>query len=132
MKKKSERNAAVVRGDLVLVHVENKPGFFARVEGIDPDRKRGWWRVKLLVLNLPLKVATWILDNDQICGADFTMGGVPVRLEKIVAPEVEEPDKTDLRPHVGSVQRQTPEASRSARILSFKRKDEQQNDDDDY
>jgi hypothetical protein len=130
MKKKPGRNAAILPGDLALVHVEHKPAFFSRVESIDPDHKRGWWRVKLLVLNLPLKVATWVLDNDQICGGDFTMGGVPVRLEKIVAPEAEEPDKTDLRPQVGGVQRQAPEAGRPARILSFKRRQESDDTED--
>ncbi|HEY6839184.1 MAG TPA: hypothetical protein VI389_10610 [Geobacteraceae bacterium] len=81
--------------DLVLVHIDNQPGFFARVEDISPDVKPGWWQVKLLVLTLPLQVYTWILDESQIEGAPFTMGGTPVRLEKVVSPlpatEPEEP-----------------------------------------
>ena len=72
--------------DLVLIHVDNKPGFYARVEEINPDVKPGWWQVKLLVLTFPMQVFTWILDDLQIEGADFTMGGTPLRLEDIVSP----------------------------------------------
>lgn len=60
--------------DLVLIHVDNKPGFYARVEEILPDVKPGWWQVKLLVLTFPMQVFTWILDDLQIEGTDFTMG----------------------------------------------------------
>ncbi len=69
--------------DLVLVHIDNKPGFYARIESITPDVKPGWWQVKLLVLTFPLQVYTWILDESQVNGAPYTMGGTPVRLEKV-------------------------------------------------
>jgi hypothetical protein len=72
--------------DLVLVHVDDRPGFFARIEAIAPDVKPGWWQVKLLVLTMPLQVYTWILDESQINGAPYTMGGTPLRLEKIISP----------------------------------------------
>lgn len=74
--------------DLVLVHVDNKPGFYARIDDISPDIKRGWWVVKLLVLTFPLQVYTWILDESQIDGASFTMGGTPLMLEKIESPVI--------------------------------------------
>lgn len=83
---KPTNHKAIATTDVVLVYIENNPTFFARVENISPDVKKGWWRVQLLVLQIPLIVTTWILDNDQICGADFTMGGTPMRIEKIVAP----------------------------------------------
>ena len=76
--------------DLVLVHVDNRPGFFARIEAIAPDVKPGWWQVKLLVLSMPLQVYTWILDESQIDGAPYTMGGTPIRLEKIISPVKDE------------------------------------------
>lgn len=80
--------------DLVLIHVDSKPGFYARVEEILPDSKPGWWQVKLLVLTFPLQVFTWILDDHQIEGADFTMGGTPLRLEDLVSPvELERVEK---------------------------------------
>ncbi len=72
--------------DLVLIHVDEKPGFYARVEEILPDVKPSWWQVKLLVLTFPMQVFTWILDDFQIEGADFTMGGTPLRLELVVSP----------------------------------------------
>ena len=80
--------------DLVLIHVDNKPGFYARIEEIVPDIKPGWWQVTLLVLTFPLQVFTWILDEQQIEGADFTMGGTPLRLEDVVSPaELERAEK---------------------------------------
>lgn len=75
-----------VINDLVLVHVDVKPGFYARIEDISPDVKPGWWQVKLLVLTFPLQVYSWILDESQINGAPFTMGGTPIKLEKVVSP----------------------------------------------
>jgi len=130
MRKKSDKGAAVLSGDLALVYVENKPAFFARVEKIDPDIKSGWWRVKLLILNLPLKLATWMLDNEQIRGADFTMGGVPIRLEKIVAP-AEAGVQLDLAPQGNNADDQGPAPGRPARILAFKPKKVDLGDDDE-
>jgi hypothetical protein len=69
--------------DVVLVHIDNKPAFFARIEGIAADMKPGWWQVTFLVLQLPLQVRTWILDSSQVAGEPFTMGGTPVRLERV-------------------------------------------------
>ena len=76
--------------DIVLVHVDNKPGFYARVENISPDVKPGWWQVRLLVLTFPLQVFTWILDEFQLQYAPFTMGGTPIRLEAVEAPAFED------------------------------------------
>jgi hypothetical protein len=73
--------------DLVCIHINNLPAFYARVEDIAPDVKPGWWQVRLLILTHPLQLFTWILDESQINGAAFTMGGTPVRLEKVVPPE---------------------------------------------
>jgi len=72
--------------DIVLIHVDDKPGFYARIEEIEPDVKPGWWQVKLLVLTFPLQVFTWILDEFQLEGAPFTMGGTPLRMEQVVSP----------------------------------------------
>ncbi len=72
--------------DLVLVEIDNKPAFYARIEDISPDVKSGWWQVKLLVLTHPCQIYSWILEESQINGAQFTMGGTPVRLEKVISP----------------------------------------------
>jgi hypothetical protein len=74
-------------GDLVLVYMDNNPAFFARVEDITPDYKPQWYQVKLLVLQIPLMVITWILRRAYIDGDEFTMGGRPVRVAKVVSPE---------------------------------------------
>jgi hypothetical protein len=76
--------------DLVLIYIDQKAAFYARIEDISPDVKPGWWQVKLLVLTHPCQVYTWILEESQINGADFTMGGTPVKLEKVVSPVVRE------------------------------------------
>ena len=83
-----KNNESFFENDVVLVYVEDKPAFFARIENITTDIKKGWWRVKLLILQVPLMATTWILDNEQIRGADFTMGGTPIRIEKVVAPNI--------------------------------------------
>jgi len=80
----------VAINDIVLVHVDKKPGFYARIEDISPDGKPGWWQVRLLVLTFPLQVFTWILDEFQLEYAPFTMGGTPIQLEPVVSPLEEE------------------------------------------
>jgi hypothetical protein len=84
--------------DLVLVHVDNKPGFFARIETITPDVKPGWWQVKLLVLTMPLQLYSWIMDDSQVAGAPFTMGGTPIRLEKVESPVKDEEVRAEPAP----------------------------------
>lgn len=84
--------------DLVLVHIDNKPGFYARIEDITADVKPGWWQVKLLVLTFPLQIFTWTLDESQINGAPYTMGGTPVRLEKVITPIMREEKPGDNAP----------------------------------
>jgi len=74
-------------GDLVLVYMEGNPAFFARVEDISPDFKPEWYQVKLLVLQIPLMVITWILRSAYIDGDEFTMGGRPVKVVKVISPE---------------------------------------------
>lgn len=79
-------------GDVVLVYMDNNPAFFAKVEEIFADVKPGWFQVKLLVLQVPLLVVTWILREAYYNGQEFTMGGKPMRIEKVLAP-VEEPEE---------------------------------------
>ena len=70
-------------GDVVLVHHEEKPAFYARIETIGPDVKKEWFQVTLLLLTLPARTVTWILREEYINGAPFTMGGQAMRLEKV-------------------------------------------------
>ncbi len=69
--------------DLVLVHLDHKPAFYARINDINPDVKRGWYQVELLVLSLPSQTLVWILEEPHLKGEEFTMGGRPVKLTLI-------------------------------------------------
>ncbi|NLP08876.1 hypothetical protein GX408_00625 [bacterium] len=70
-------------GEVVLIHLNDKPELYARIEQMLPDRKKGWWQVTILFLTLPPHPATWILDEDQVRGADFTIQGNPIRIERV-------------------------------------------------
>jgi hypothetical protein len=76
--------------DLVLIHYEDKPLAFARIESILPDSKKDWYHVKLLLLQIPLQVVTWILKDVYINGTEFTMSGKRMRLEKVEIPVEQE------------------------------------------
>ena len=82
--------------DLVLVYFEDKPLSFARIEEILPDSKPNWYHVKLMLLQIPIQVVTWILRDVYINGEEFTMNGKRMRLEKVVTPrESENKDQED-------------------------------------
>ena len=72
-------------GDVVLVHLEDRPAGYARIEEIRSHVRPGWFECDLLFLGQPLQPVTWILERDQMDGTAFTMGGRPVRIERIVA-----------------------------------------------
>ncbi len=73
--------------DLVLIYSEDSPVTFARVEDIKPDSKKDWYHIKLLMLQIPLQVVTWILKNDYINGHEFSMGGKKMRIELVESPK---------------------------------------------
>jgi len=74
-------------GDIVLIHKQNQPMVYARVEEIVADVKPKWWQIRLLILHPPAQEAVWILKEDYIDGDEFTMGGEPLRLERLAPPE---------------------------------------------
>ncbi|CAB1061439.1 hypothetical protein D1BOALGB6SA_6212 [Olavius sp. associated proteobacterium Delta 1] len=78
--------------DLVLIYLEDEPLSFARIEDILADSKPGWYHVKLLLLQIPPQIVSWILRDVYIEGAEFTMQGKRMRLEKVAAPD-------ELQPH---------------------------------
>ena len=85
-----------VENDLVLVYFEDKPLAFARIESILPDSKKDWYHVKLLLLQVPLQLVTWILKDVYINGTEFTMNGKRMRLEKVESPvEKKTPEKLE-------------------------------------
>ncbi len=109
--------------DLVLVHIDNKPGFYARIEDITNDVKPGWWQVKLLVLTFPLQLFTWTLDESQINGAPYTMGGTPVQLEKVISPMVREEKPDDEAPARKSGDKEKREGAKVVSLSDRKKKE---------
>ena len=76
-----------IENDLVLIYFEDDPLSFARIESILPDSKPDWYHVKLLLLQLPPQLVTWILRDVYISGTEFTMNGKRMRLEKVIVPD---------------------------------------------
>ena len=77
--------------DIVLIYLEDAPVSFARVESILPDAKKDWYHIKLLMLQIPLQVVTWILKDDYINGEEFHMNGKQMKLKKVESPVEELP-----------------------------------------
>jgi hypothetical protein len=77
--------------DLVLVHLDRKPAFYARINDISPDAKRGGYQVELMMLSLPPQTLVWIMEEAHIQGEEFTMGGRPVKLELIPPKDLPQP-----------------------------------------
>jgi hypothetical protein len=102
-------------GDVVLIYSQDQPAIFARIESIDSDIKKGWYQVTLLLLTIPTQTVTWILREAYIDGAPFTMGGRPMRLEKVkripVEKEPEEAFKAGTKKGQG----------RPGRVIPFKK-----------
>jgi hypothetical protein len=78
--------------EVVLIYCEDQPVFFARIEDISSDRKRDWYRVRLLVLQIPLTEVVWILRGEYINGEAFTMNGRNMRIEKVAGLQGHEPN----------------------------------------
>jgi len=85
--------------DIVLIHLEDSPVSFARVEDIRPDHKKDWYQIKLLMLQIPIQVVTWILKDAYINGDDFFMNGKKMRLKTVVCPGDEELMALDENPN---------------------------------
>ncbi len=108
--------------DLVLVYFEDKPLSFARIEEILPDSKPNWYHVKLMLLQIPLQVVTWILRDVYINGEEFTMNGKRMRLEKVVAPYESNPTEQDNKQETSTTPSETTtqgENGNGATVISF-------------
>ena len=100
--------------DVVLIYFEDQPISFARIEDISPDMKKDWYHVKLLLLQVPLQVVTWILRDIYINGQEFTMEGKKIRLEKVVCPKVKgPPEKEKDKPE------EKPEEKKGQKVISL-------------
>lgn len=67
-------------GDVVAIHIQEKPSVYARIESIEADVKPRWYQVKLLFLTFPPQEVTWILRREYMEGALFTMNDIPVQI----------------------------------------------------
>ncbi|PLX42207.1 MAG: hypothetical protein C0609_10270 [Deltaproteobacteria bacterium] len=83
--------------DVISVYIDGNLAFYARVEEILPDVKKGWLRMRFFVLNPALEEQelTWILEPAQIDGEEFTMGGTPIRIERLPDPTSALPEEAE-------------------------------------
>jgi hypothetical protein len=67
--------------DVVLVHVRQKPAFYAQIKNIEPDVKKGWYRVSL---RSPFGDLQWILEDVHVFLAQtWTFEGIIYRMQRI-------------------------------------------------
>ena len=109
-------------GDLVLVHVGDTPGFFARIECINADVKTDWYQVTFLVLQVPVVEVTWILRQEYIDGAPFTMGGKKMLIERVVAPPKQPPPEEERKSAKDRDKKPSPDAETGKVISLFGKK----------
>ncbi len=109
--------------DIVLIYFEDNPLLFARIEDIQPDSKPNWYHVKLLFLQVPLQVVTWILRDVYIEGTEFTMNGKRMRLEKVLCPEVKkEPLDPQRKPETKDAMTTHPNTAKVISLKDLKKK----------
>ena len=106
-----------LENDLILIYYEDNPLSFARIENILPDSKPDWYHVKLLLLQIPPQLVTWILRDVYIDGNEFTMNGKRMRLEEVVVPD--EPDSPELIDKQDETDRPG-QAAGTAKVISLK------------
>jgi hypothetical protein len=116
MWKKREGNQ---EGDVVLIHYQDKPMAYARIEAIEPDIKKDWYQVTLLLLTIPAQTVTWILREAYIHGELFTMGGHSVRLERVEKQKTED-RKQDTLEKLQMTENPHP-AVHNVKVLPFKK-----------
>ena len=108
-----------IEGDLVLIYYKDEPGVYARIERIEPDVKKDWYQVTLILLTIPHQVITWILREEYINGQVFTMGGNSMRMEKIERLAFKDQDGQETE----ETKDNDKEEKKPAKIVQFKKKD---------
>jgi hypothetical protein len=106
-------------GEVVLIHYQNKPMAYARIEAIEPDLKKDWYQVTLLFLTIPPQTVTWILREAYIDGEPFTMGGKPVKLDKVEKLKTED-RKQNTGEEGQTIEKRQPTA-KTVKVIPFKR-----------
>lgn len=111
----SESRSINREGDVVLIYYQENPTVYARIEAIEPDIKKDWYQVTLLFLTVPAQDVTWILREEYINGAPFTMGGQPMKVEAVERVSADRGAKQDRE----SPEKQTQD--KPGRIIPFKK-----------
>ncbi|MCJ7684684.1 MAG: hypothetical protein MUO68_10375 [Desulfobacteraceae bacterium] len=104
-----------IEGDVVLIYHQEQPAVFGRIEHIEPDIKKHWYHVTLLLLTIPTQTVTWILRDQYIDGEVFTMGGKEMRLEEVKKVTIRE----DMQSSGQNQTKNTP--GKPAVVLPFKK-----------
>jgi hypothetical protein len=73
-------------GDVVIIHIDNKPSAYARIESINPDIKPKWYQVRLLFLSFPPQEITWIIKREYLEGSLFAMNDIPMQITALEKP----------------------------------------------
>jgi hypothetical protein len=118
---KLQRSVMAAINDVVLIYMEDSPVSFARVENIQPDHKKDWFQITLLLLQIPLQEASWILKDNYINGDEFHMNGKKMRIETVKNPKNTQEVLPDMKP-VSQKQEQDPSETgqqASGKIISF-------------
>ena len=110
-----------VEQDIVLIYMDGAPVSFARIEDIRPDVKKDWFVIKLLLLQIPLQVVSWILKAEYINGENFAMNGQSMRLEKVECPEASLPEDAldETSGETGANGETTAPASSGGKVVSL-------------
>jgi len=80
----------IVANDVALLIVSGQSQCFARVEQIVEDTAPGWVNVTFTILVVPTKVLRFIVPESALIGGEFSVGGTPMRFEKLARPSAEE------------------------------------------
>lgn len=73
-------------GEIVLFKVNNTKGFYAIINNLVADPKKGWWIVTfspLIGVNTTLQQVSWILDDSHIRGKEFIINKVTHQICKV-------------------------------------------------
>lgn len=104
-----------IEGDVILIYHQEQPTIFARIEHIEPDTKKDWYHVTLLLLTIPTQTVTWILRDQYIDGEVFTMGGKAMRLEEVKKVTIREVKQSPGQNHAKNTH------GKPAAIIPFKK-----------
>ncbi len=82
--------------DVILIHIREKPAFYAQVKAIVPDVRKGWYRVRL---RSAFGEFQWILEDVHLfLGQTWTFHGIPHRMQRIRKREPKAQEKAKVIP----------------------------------